>query len=122
MTRIRPVSASAVAFVRTIVTFVPAITLVSPVHANSSVLGKGGYDRKIDYLALELSVLDTIRIRKGGYYQKIDHLALELPVLALHVPAVDLVPSVPAVVVAVTSSPGVKTLPVRASVKQTWSC
>ena len=56
LTWIRPVSASAVAFVRTIVTFVAAVTLVSPVHANSSVLGKGGYDRKIDHLALELPV------------------------------------------------------------------
>ena len=71
LTWIRPVSAGAVAFVRTIVTFVAAVTLVSPVHANSSVLGKGGYSRKIDHLALELPVLDTIMIRKGGYHQKI---------------------------------------------------
>ena len=45
-----------------------------------------------------------------------EHLALKLPILALHVPAINLVSTVAAVVVTVAPPTGVQTLPVRTSV------
>ena len=45
-----------------------------------------------------------------------EDLALDLPILALHVPAINLIPTVAAVVVTVASPTGVQTLPVRTSV------
>ena len=45
-----------------------------------------------------------------------EDLALDLPILALHVPAINLIPTVAAVVVTVAPPTGVQTLPVRTSV------
>ena len=45
-----------------------------------------------------------------------EHLALELPILALHAPAINLISAISAVVEAVASPTGVKTLSIRASV------
>ena len=45
-----------------------------------------------------------------------EHLALKLPILALHVPAINLIPTVAAVVVTVAPPTGVQTLSVRTSV------
>ena len=47
---------------------------------------------------------------------KCKHLALQLPILALHLPAIHLIPTVAAVVVTVAPPTGVQTLPVRTSV------
>ena len=45
-----------------------------------------------------------------------ENLALDLPILALHVPAINLIPTVAAVVVTIAPPTGVQTLPVRTSV------
>ena len=44
------------------------------------------------------------------------HLALQLPILALHVPAIHLIPTIAAVVVTVAPPTGIQALPVRTSV------
>ena len=51
------------------------------------------------------------------YFESLnEHLALELPILALHLPTINLIPTVAAVIVSVAPSTGVQTLPVRTSV------
>ena len=53
----------------------------------------------------------------GMYFESLnEHLALELPILALHLPTINLIPTVAAVIVSVAPSTGVQTLPVRTSV------
>ena len=52
----------------------------------------------------------------GGYHI-LCNLALDLPILALHVPAINLIPTVAAVVVTVAPPTGVQTLPIRTSVQ-----